>query len=124
MINITKLNSGVHVITDTMKDVETVSLFFSVSVGSRFEEEEINGISHLLEHMAFKGTKTRTALQIAEQIEDVGGVINAYTSKDVTAYYIKVLKQDVPLAISILSDILQNSTMIEEELEKEKGVVI
>lgn len=124
MINITKLASGVRVITDTMKDVETVSLFFSVSVGSRFEEEQINGISHLLEHMAFKGTKTRTALQIAEQIEDVGGIINAYTSKDVTAYYIKVLKQDVPLAISILSDILQNSTMVEEELEKEKGVVI
>ncbi|MBP5534315.1 MAG: insulinase family protein [Alphaproteobacteria bacterium] len=124
MVKVTKLKSGIRVVTDTMKDVDTVSLFFSVSVGSRFEEEQINGISHLLEHMAFKGTKSRTALQIAEEIENVGGVINAYTSKDVTAYYVKVLKQDVPLALSILSDILQNSMMIEEELEKEKGVVI
>ena len=74
--------------------------------------------------MAFKGTTSRTALQIAEQIEDVGGIINAYTSRDVTAYYVKVLKQDVPLALSILSDIFQNSTMVQEELEREKGVVI
>ena len=124
MIKITKLPSGIRIVTDTMKDVETVSLGFWVSVGSRFEEEKINGISHLLEHMAFKGTKSRTALQIAEQIEDVGGIINAYTSRDVTSYYVKVLKEDVPLALSILSDIFQNSTMIEEELEREKGVVI
>ncbi|MBE6449805.1 MAG: insulinase family protein [Alphaproteobacteria bacterium] len=124
MVQITKLDSGIQVVTDTMSDVETVSLGFWVSVGSRFEEENINGISHLLEHMAFKGTKTRTALQIAEQIEDVGGIINAYTSRDVTAYYVKVLKQDVPLALSILADIFQNSTMIEDELIKEKEVII
>ena len=123
MVQVTKLDSGIQVITDTMKDVETVSLGFWVSVGSRFEEESINGISHLLEHMAFKGTQTRTALQIAEQIEDVGGIINAYTSRDVTAYYVKVLKQDVPLALSVLSDIFQNSTMVEDELEREKEVM-
>ena len=124
MVQVTKLDSGIQIITDTMKDVETVSLGFWVSVGSRFEEESINGISHLLEHMAFKGTQSRTALQIAEQIEDVGGIINAYTSRDVTAYYVKVLKQDVPLALSVLSDIFQNSTMIEEELEREKEVIV
>ena len=124
MVQVTKLDSGIQVITDTMKDVETVSLGFWVSVGSRFEEESINGISHLLEHMAFKGTQTRTALQIAEQIEDVGGIINAYTSRDVTAYYVKVLKQDVPLALSVLSDIFQNSTMVEDELEREKEVIV
>ncbi len=124
MVEVTKLDSGIRVVTDTMHEVETVSLGFWVSVGARFEQENINGISHLLEHMAFKGTATRSALQIAEQIEDVGGIINAYTSRDVTAYYVKVLKQDVPLALSILADIFQNSTMVEEELEREKGVVI
>ena len=75
-----------------MPDVETVSLGFWVSVGARFEEEAINGISHLLEHMAFKGTESQTALQIAEKIENVGGIINAYTSREVTAYYVKCVK--------------------------------
>ena len=124
MVDVTKLPSGITVLTDTMKDVDTVSLGFWVSVGSRFEEDEINGISHLLEHMAFKGTTSRTAFQIAEAIENVGGIINAYTSHEVTAYYVKVLKQDVPLGLSILTDILQNSTMVDEELCKEKEVVI
>lgn len=124
MVDITKLSNGVQIVTDEMPDVETVSLGFWVSVGARFEEEAINGISHLLEHMAFKGTESQTALQIAEKIENVGGIINAYTSREVTAYYVKVLKQDVPLALGILSDIFQNSTMIDEELKREKEVVV
>lgn len=124
MVDVTKLPSGITVITDTMKDVDTVSLGFWVSVGSRFEEDNINGISHLLEHMAFKGTTSRSAFQIAEAVENVGGIINAYTSHEVTAYYVKVLKQDVPLGLSILTDILQNSTMVDEELTREKEVVI
>ena len=124
MLNITKLPSGMTVITDKMEDVDTVSLGFWVSVGSRFEEENINGISHLLEHMAFKGTTSRSAFQIAEAIENVGGIINAYTSHEVTAYYVKVLKQDIGLGLSILTDILQNSTMVDEELTREKEVVI
>ena len=124
MVDVTKLPSGIAVITDTMKDVDTVSLGFWVSVGSRFEEDNINGISHLLEHMAFKGTTSRSAFQIAEAVENVGGIINAYTSHEVTAYYVKVLKQDVPLGLSILTDILQNSTMVDEELTREKEVVI
>jgi len=124
MVDVTKLPSGITVVTDCMKDVDTVSLGFWVSVGSRFEDDKINGISHLLEHMAFKGTQTRTALQIAQEIENVGGIINAYTSHEVTAYYVKVLKKDVSLGLSILTDILQNSTMNLEELTKEKEVVI
>ena len=115
MVDVTKLPSGIAVITDTMKDVDTVSLGIRVSVGSRFEEDNINGISHLLEHMAFKGTTSRSAFQIAEAVENVGGIINAYTSHEVTAYYVKVLKQDVPLGLSILTDILQNYTMVDEE---------
>lgn len=124
MVDVTKLDSGLTVVTDEMTDVETVSMGIWVTVGSRFEEQAINGISHLLEHMAFKGTTTRTALKIAEEIEDVGGVINAYTSRDVTAYYVKVLKEDAPLALDILTDIFQNSIMDETELAREKGVII
>ncbi len=124
MVEISKTTSGITVVTDTMKNADTVSLGFWVSVGARFEEENINGISHLLEHMAFKGTQNRSAFQIAEEIENVGGIINAYTSREVTAYYVKVLKQDVPLALSILSDIFQNSTMNNDELTKEKEVVV
>ncbi len=118
------LSNGIRVVTDEMKDVETVSIGIWVSVGSRFEEPEISGISHLLEHMAFKGTTTRTALQIAQEVENVGGIINAYTSKDVTAYYVKVLKEDASMALSILADIFQNSTMNQDELSREKGVVL
>lgn len=124
MTEITRLENGIRVVTDTMSDVETVSLGLWVSVGSRFEEQNISGISHLLEHMAFKGTTSRSALQIAQQIEDVGGLINAYTAKDVTAYHAKVLAKDVPLAMDILTDIFQHSTMDAGELSKEKGVVL
>lgn len=81
---------------------------------------EINGISHLLEHMAFKGTVNRTARQIAEEIENVGGFINACTSRETTSYYIKVLKEDTALAVDILADILQNSTFDPEEFAREK----
>ena len=124
MIKVAQLSNKIRVITDEMPDVETVSLGIWVSVGARYEEENINGISHLLEHMAFKGTTSRSALKIAEEIENVGGVINAYTSRDVTAYYVKVLKENTQLALDILTDIFQNSVMDEEELTREKGVVI
>ena len=93
-------------------------------VGGRDELENVNGVAHLLEHMAFKGTKTRTALQIAETIEDVGGDINAYTSKEITAYYVKLMSGDLSLGIDILTDILQNSSFAEEELNRERGVIL
>jgi predicted Zn-dependent peptidase len=93
-------------------------------VGARHEPAEINGISHVLEHMAFKGTARRSALQIAEEIEAVGGYLNAYTSREATAYHARILKSDIPLAIDILADILQNSTFDAAEFEREQSVII
>ena len=87
--------------------------------GGRHERPEQNGIAHFLEHMAFKGTKTRSALQIAESIEDVGGYINAYTSREMTAYYARVLENDVPLALGVIADILLNPVFDPAEIEVE-----
>ncbi len=123
-VNISQLSNGLRVVTDTMTDIDSVTMGVWVKVGARYEPLRINGISHLLEHMAFKGTKSRTAIQIAEQIEDVGGFMNAYTSREVTAYHVKMLKEDFELGAEIIADILLNSTFPEEELEKEKGVII
>jgi len=120
----TVLPNGLRVVTDTMDELDTVALGVWVGVGAMFEPAEINGISHLLEHMAFKGTTTRTARQIAEEIENVGGYINACTSRETTSFYIKVLKEDMPLAVDILADILQNSTFDPEEFAREKTVVL
>ena len=120
----TVLPNGLRVVTDSMDELDTVALGVWVGVGAMFEPAEINGISHLLEHMAFKGTTTRTARQIAEEIENVGGYINACTSRETTSFYIKVLKEDMPLAVDILADILQNSTFDPEEFAREKTVVL
>lgn len=120
----TSLPNGMRVVTDTMDELDTVALGVWVGVGSMYEPAEINGISHLLEHMAFKGTTTRTARQIAEEIENVGGYINACTSRETTSFYIKVLKEDTALAVDILADILQNSTFDPEEFAREKTVVL
>ena len=118
------LPNGLRVVTDAMPELESVSLGVYVGVGAMYEPKDLNGISHLLEHMAFKGTTTRSARKIAEEIEDVGGYINACTARETTSYYIKVLKEDVPLAVDILSDILQNSTFDAEEFAREKTVVL
>ncbi|MGB8275204.1 MAG: pitrilysin family protein [Alphaproteobacteria bacterium] len=123
-VTVTRLESGLTVATDRMEEVETVSLGVWVGVGTRNEQAEMNGVAHLLEHMAFKGTKRRTAQQIAEEIEAVGGQINAYTSRENTAYYVKVLRNDVALAVDILADILQNSTFDEAELARERAVIV
>lgn len=120
----TVLPNGLQIVTDTMDEVDTVSLGIWVDIGAMYEPAEINGISHLLEHMAFKGTENRTARQIAEEIENVGGYINACTSRETTSYYIKVLKEDAALAVDILADILLNSTFNPEEFEREKAVVL
>lgn len=124
MIEVSKFNNGFRVATDSMKDVETASVILAVNTGSRSETQTNNGISHFLEHMAFKGTKKRNAKEIAESVDNVGGAINAYTSKERTVYYIKVLKEDVELAVDILSDIIQNSVFDEEEVERERGVIL
>ena len=123
-VQVTTLDSGLQVATDTFKTVETVSLGAWVSVGTRHEQPEHNGISHLLEHMAFKGTDHRSAQSISEEIEAVGGHLNAYTSRENTAYFAKVLKDDLSLATDIISDILQYSTLDPEELERERAVII
>ncbi|NQV47504.1 MAG: insulinase family protein [Rhodospirillaceae bacterium] len=123
-INITTLANGLRVVSDPMDGVESVSVGVWIGVGTRHEEAAFNGISHLLEHMAFKGTPSRSALDIAEQIEDVGGHINAYTTRETTAYYARVLKDDLELAVDIIGDILQNSTMVDEELARERAVII
>lgn len=120
----TKLANGVQIISDPMSTVESVSLGAWFGVGARNEAPEVNGVAHFLEHMAFKGTKRRGPSDIAEEIEAVGGHLNAYTSREQTAYYAKVLKDDVGLAVDILGDILQNSTFEQEELARERTVIL
>ncbi len=121
---VTTLPSGLRVVTDEMPGFATVSLGAWVGVGARFEPAHLNGVSHLLEHMAFKGTERRPARAIAEEIEAVGGHINAYTSRETTAYYAKVLKDDAALAVDIVGDILQHSVLVPEELDRERQVVV
>jgi predicted Zn-dependent peptidase len=121
---VSTLANGLRVATDQIETVESVSLGIWIDVGTRHEPPELNGVAHFLEHMAFKGTERRSARAIAEEIEAVGGHVNAYTSRESTAYYAKVLKEDVPLALDILGDILQNSTFDPEELDRERTVIL
>ena len=117
-VEITKLSNGLTIATDSMPQLSSAALGIWVKTGARDEEQGEHGIAHLLEHMAFKGTHRRSARQIAEEIENVGGEFNAATSVESTSYYARVLKDDVPLAIDLLSDILVNSKFDEEELER------
>lgn len=121
---ITKLKNGLRISTDEMHEVETVSIGIFVHTGSRNEIESINGISHFLEHMAFKGTDTRSARKIAEDFEGIGGYINAYTSREKTVYYVKVLKEYAEYAVEFLSDIIQNSLFESKEIKKESTVIL
>ncbi len=123
-VEITRLPSGLSVVTDRMPHLESATLGVWIGAGSRYEMPDEHGISHLLEHMAFKGTKRRTSRQIAEEIEAVGGDLNAATSTESTAYFARVLKADVPLALDVLSDILTESTFDAEELRREQNVIV
>jgi len=123
-VEVTTLKSGINVVTDTMPHLETASLGVWVASGSRDERRDEHGISHFLEHMAFKGTKRRSARQIAEEIEAVGGDLNAATSAETTAYYARMLKADVPLALDVLADILSDPTFDREELSREQSVIV
>src|SRR4051812_12875195 len=123
-IRVTRLPSGLTVVTETMDRVETVSFGAYVAAGTRNETEAENGASHFLEHMAFKGTERRTAAEIAEAIENVGGHINAYTAREQTAYYVKLLKEDLALGADIIGDILTHSAFAPDELERERGVIL
>ncbi len=122
-ITASKLSNGIRVISQNMPNFSSVSLGIWAEVGSRNESESEQGISHLLEHMAFKGTKSRTAKEIAMEIENVGGDINAATSVERTSYFVRMLKNDIEIGISILSDIMQNSIFDPIELDKEKHVI-
>jgi predicted Zn-dependent peptidase len=123
-VEVTRLPTGLVVVTDTMPHLETASLGVWVGAGSRDERPDEHGISHLLEHMAFKGTSRRSARQIAEEIEAVGGDLNAATSIETTAYYARVLRADVPLALDVLSDILAAPSFDPEELGREQNVIV
>ena len=123
-LRLTRLDNGLTVVTDSMPSVQTASVGVWVNAGTRHEAPDINGVSHLLEHMAFKGTERRSARAIAEEMDAVGGHLNAYTSREHTAYYAKVLKEDVGLAVDLIGDILQHSTLDPEELAREQAVVV
>jgi predicted Zn-dependent peptidase len=123
-VNLTTLSNGLRVVTEHMPGLQSASIGIWVSAGGRHERAEQNGIAHFLEHMAFKGTATRSALQIAEEIEDVGGYINAYTSREVTAYYARVLAADTGLALEVVADILRNPVFDPKEIETERHVIL
>ena len=119
-----RLSNGFRIVTENMPDLASASIGVWVAAGGRHETPQQNGIAHFLEHMAFKGTKRRTSLQIAEAIEDVGGYINAYTSREVTAYYVRVLENDVALGLDVIADILRNPVLDPNEIEVERGVIL
>jgi len=118
------LSNGFRIVTESMPGLKSSTIGIWVDAGARHERLEQNGIAHFLEHMAFKGTKRRTSLDIAEAIENVGGFINAYTSRETTAYYARVLQEHVPLALDVISDILLEPTFDPRELEVERGVIL
>jgi predicted Zn-dependent peptidase len=124
MYNLFKLDNGLRVVVENIEYVNSVSVGLWVENGSRNENACNNGISHFIEHMLFKGTSNRTAKQIAEEIEDVGGQINAFTGREATCFYIKALDTYLELSLDILSDMLFNSNFSEDEIEKEKGVIV
>ena len=123
-VQLSRLPSGLTVVTHAMDHLESAALGVWIGVGSRSERDDEHGLSHLLEHMAFKGTQTRSAIAIAEEIEAVGGEVNAATSVEMTSYHARILKNDMPLALDILSDILRNSTFDPAELEREQHVIV
>jgi len=120
----TVLDNGLRIITSECTQYETVSLGLWVKTGAAYETEDINGISHFVEHMVFKGTKKRNSMQISEEIEDAGGQSNAYTSREFTVFYAKMLKNDLELAIDVIADFVMSPTFPDDEMVKEKEVVV
>src|SRR6202012_476808 len=123
-LEISKLSNGLTVVSDPMLGLESASLGIWVNTGSRNERPSEMGVSHMLEHMAFKGTATRSARAIAEEIEAVGGILNAYTGREQTAFHARILKEELPLAMDIIADILTNPSFDQAELERERQVVL
>jgi len=123
-LKITTLSNGFRIVTENMPGLLSASAGIWVTAGGRHERAEQNGIAHFLEHMAFKGTERRTALRIAEEIEDVGGYINAYTSREMTAYYARILSPDVALALDVIADIVLNPVFNTDDIETERHVIL
>ena len=120
----TRLPNGIRVLSEELADLASATVGIWVENGSRYEASAQSGISHFLEHLFFKGTERRTAMQIAEEIDAVGGVINAFTSKEYTCYYAKVLPEQLALALDVLGDIFLHSKFAEEEIERERSVIL
>lgn len=121
---VTTLANGMRVATESNLAAETATVGVWIDAGSRFESDDTNGTAHFLEHMIFKGTKKRSVRALEEEIENMGGHLNAYTSREQTTYYAKVLKKDVPVALDILADILQNSCFSEDRIARERDVIL
>lgn len=124
MYIVDKLDNGMKVVMEKIDYVNSVTIGLLIDSGSVKENKDINGVSHFIEHMLFKGTKNRTPRQIAESIDDIGGQLNAFTGKEQTCYYAKVLDQHLPIAIEVLGDMLNNSLFTNEDIDKEKGVIL
>jgi predicted Zn-dependent peptidase len=120
----TVLDNGIRIVTQEMPDHRSVSMGIWVENGSRHESLQQNGISHFVEHLLFKGTERRSAAQIAEEMDAVGGVLNAFTAKEHTCYYAKVLDEDLPLALDLLTDIFLHSVFDGDEIERERSVIL
>lgn len=123
-IQVTTLENGLRIVTDSVESMHSTALGIWTGVGTRHEDPAENGVAHMVEHMLFKGTKTRGPLQIAEEIETVGGSMNAYTSREITSYHVHMLKDDVDLGMEILADMYLNSTLPQEEIERERQVIV
>ena len=120
----TTLENGLTVITESMSDVRSVSIGIWIKTGSRYEEESLSGISHFIEHMIFIGTEKYAAKDIAMEIDSVGGTLNAFTSREYTCFYIKVLDEHLALGFNLLAHIVLHSIFPDEELEKERQVIL
>lgn len=123
MIKLSSLENGIRLITEEMSYANSVSIGFWIKIGSRHETNRLQGITHFIEHLFFKGTLQRTAKQIAEELETVGGSLNAFTSREYTCIYARVLKDDMDLATELLSDMMLNSSFKDDDIKKEKNVV-
>src|SRR3989337_3612376 len=120
----TTLRNGLKIISEEMPDIQSASIGVWVNIGSRNEDSKKNGISHFIEHLLFKGTEKRTALDISREIESVGGVLNAFTGREYTCFFAKILNKDLPTAIDLLSDIFINSRFDRAEMDRERLVVL
>lgn len=123
-MRVTTLSNGFQVVTDQMPGLKSAAVGVYVGAGNRHERADQNGIAHFLEHMAFKGTETRSAYQIADTIESVGGFLNAYTSRELTTYFVRILEEDVPLAVELAADIILNSVYDQDEMNLERNVIL